>query len=68
MPYFGFDVGGLIHEDTGHRFQITPQGGLHVWTARNVFVNLYGGYLIAPTEMSDLAGWRAGAVLDVTLW
>lgn len=68
IPYFGFDLGGLLQEDTGHNFHITPHTGLYFWISRNVSFGVQGGYLIAPSDLEGLRGWKITTGGNFTLW
>lgn len=68
VPYYGAETGGLLHPSLGHHFQVTPYAGVHLWSSRNVFANLTAGYLIAPSALDALRGWRVGLGANVTLW
>lgn len=68
IPFFGLDAGGFVHDASGHRFQVTPRAGVHLWASRNIFLGVGGGYLIAPFEMELLRGWRLTAGANLTLW
>ncbi len=68
IPMYGAELGGIIQPQVGNKFQLTPYAGLHLWSSRNVFVNLNAGYLIAPAELERLRGWKASLGIDLTLW
>jgi hypothetical protein len=68
IPFFGADLGGLTQRNMGHRFQVTPRAGVYLWTNRNLFVTLAGGYMLVPGEIETLRGWRANLGLNLTLW
>jgi hypothetical protein len=68
IPFFGADVGGLTQKNMGHRFQVTPRAGVYLWTNRNLFLTLAGGYMLVPGEIETLRGWRANLGLNLTLW
>ena len=68
LPFFGVDVGGLVQEGLGHRYQTTPQAGVHLYASRNIYVRAAAGYLIAPGELESLRGWYATLGGNLTLW
>lgn len=68
IPYFGFDLGGIVQEDVGHTFHITPHSGVYFWISRNLAFGVQGGYLIAPSDLEGLRGWKVSAGGNFTLW
>jgi hypothetical protein len=68
VPYFGIEIGGMVLGDTGSDFRLVPIAGVHLWSARNVFVNLQGGYATVPANMNNLSGPRGSLGVDFTLW
>jgi hypothetical protein len=68
IPFFGVDIGGLTQKNMKHRFQVTPRAGVYLWTSRNLFVTLAGGYMLVPGQIETLRGWRASLGFNLTLW
>lgn len=68
IPTYGVDVGGLIQDDIGAKFQSTPYLGLHFYSNRNVFLTGRGGYRLVPTELERLGGWHASFMADFSIW
>ncbi len=68
VPHYGVEFGGIAQEDMGHKFQVLPYVGVHVWSSQNIFVQLRGGYRIVPAELDDYSGWHAGGVVDFSTW
>lgn len=67
VPFFGGEA-GMLHAEDGNHFEVTPEAGVHLWTDRNKFIGLSGGYLIVPQSLDDLSGWRANLGATVTFW
>ena len=68
IPYFGVDVGGIVQKQIGHRFESMPHAGVYLWASRNTFISISAGYMIVPSQLDALRGWRASAGLNLTLW
>jgi len=68
LPYYGVEVGGVMREELGHEYQITPHLGVHLVATRNIHVNLKAGYMMVPTKLEQLGGWRFGLGGNFTLW
>jgi len=50
------DVGGLVRSGVGHRAQVHPYLGLHLWASNDVWVDATVGYRVTPGELLDLSG------------
>ncbi len=68
LPFFGLEVGGLLQDGLGHRFQTTPHVGVHLFASRNIYVRAAAGYLIAPRELETLRGWHSTIGGNLTFW
>lgn len=84
IPFFGLELGGsyssrrwdengdgiLSNDDNklGGVFHITPTFGMHIWSDRNFFVTVTGGYSFAVQDQENLRGWRIGAGVNFTFW
>jgi hypothetical protein len=68
IPHYGFEFGGLSQSEMGGAFQASFFGGLHIWSSRNLFVNLEAGYLLVPDDMDNLAGFHGGGNVEFSLW
>jgi len=62
IPHYGAEIGGLFRSGVGHRAQVRPYLGLHLWADRSVWLNLTLGYRVVPAGLSDLSGPTAGLV------
>ncbi|HYV48698.1 MAG TPA: putative Ig domain-containing protein [Myxococcaceae bacterium] len=68
IPFYAVEAGGVVHPSYGHFFQATALVGAHLWTSRNVFLDVSAGYLVAPGALQLFRGWRASAGANVTFW
>ena len=68
IPCFGLEVGGLNQKDIGNMFQITPTFGVHLYSARNLFINLIGGYVYPVKHFEELRGYIAQVGFNFSLW
>lgn len=68
IPHYGLDLGGIVHDELGSRFQTTPYVGLHLYTSPNLFANLRGGYRLVPSELDRLGGWHVALTGDFSVW
>jgi hypothetical protein len=68
IPAYGLDVGGIIQDEVGSRFQSTPYVALHFYSHRNVFLTARAGYRLVPTELERLGGWHLGLTGDFSIW
>jgi hypothetical protein len=55
-------------EKLGGVFHITPTFGVHLWSDRNFFVSLTGGYTFPIQDYENLRGWRVNLGLNFTMW
>jgi len=55
-------------EKLGGVFHITPTFGVHLWSDRNFFVSLTGGYTFPVQDYENLRGWRVNLGLNFTMW
>jgi hypothetical protein len=56
IPHYGVDVGGLVRSEVGHRAQVHPYLGLHLWADDDIWVDATLGYRVVPAELRDLSG------------
>jgi hypothetical protein len=56
IPHYGVDGGGLVRSEVGHRAQVHPYLGLHLWTSDDIWVDATLGYRVVPAELRDLSG------------
>lgn len=68
IPMYGVEAGGLVHEQLGKPFQITPFGGLVLFANRTVAVSLRGGYRCVPTRFAELSGAYSALMFDAHAW
>lgn len=68
VPYYGLDLGGMVHQELGGLFQTTPHLGVHLFSNPNVFVGARAGYRLVPSRIDSLAGFHASLTADVTIW
>jgi hypothetical protein len=68
IPFFGFFFGGMNERALDHQSFVEATVGLHALYLKNAIVTIEGGYLFPFDHVDDLAGWRATASVNVTLW
>lgn len=68
IPYFGLEVGGLFRQTAVSVAAFTPALGLHLYSSRNVMLNLSGGYLFPTARIDELLGYTGRVSIDVALW
>lgn len=81
VPFFGLEIGGSYsnrlvpsetaedgYEEIGGIFHMTPTFGVHLWTDRNIFVTLTGGYTFAVGDYERLSGWKVDLGINFTMW
>jgi Putative Ig domain len=68
IPFYGVEVGGIVHRDLGSRFQATPYLGAHLYADRNVFVGARLGYRVVPSQIDELGGIHAAVNANVSVW
>ncbi len=68
IPYYGLESGVLINSEFGRPGYFTPLVGIHVWSDRNFFVNLSGGYLFPTQDVDKLRGWQLKLAVNFSLW
>jgi len=68
IPMYGVEAGGLVHEDLGNPFQVTPFCGLVVFAENEVSLSARGGYRWVPARFDELSGAQLELVLDGHLW
>jgi len=68
IPIFGVEIGGFHQRELGSFFTATPLLGAHLYSARNVYFTVTGGYVFPGRDMERLGGWRVRAGFDAALW
>ncbi len=68
IPIFGVEVGGFHQRQAGSLFMTTPFLGAHLFSARNIFVTVTGGYVFSGRDIDVFGGWRVRAGLNAVLW
>jgi hypothetical protein len=68
IPHYGVEAGGLFRSGVGHRAQVHPYLGVHLWADRIVWLNATLGYRVVPAGLSDLSGPTAGLVALLNPW
>lgn len=68
IPYYGVELGGIVHNDLGAYFQTTPYAGAHLFSNPNVFLGARVGYRLVPSQIDDLAGMHYGVIADFSIW
>ena len=68
IPYFGLEFGGISQKQLGSTVQFTPTFGVHIFSKKNLFVNLQGGYVYPVSNYEVLQGWTGQAGLNFALW
>ena len=68
IPIFGLEVGGFHQRELGSFFMTTPFVGAHLYSSRNVFVTVTGGYVFPGRDIDQLGGWRVRAGVNAVLW
>jgi len=68
IPTYGVEAGGMVHQQLGKPFQITPFGGLVLFANRTVAVSARGGYRCVPTRFAELSGAYAALIVDAHAW
>jgi hypothetical protein len=68
IPMYGLELGGLVHDELGSPFQLTPFGGLELFGDAAVSVSARGGYRVVPARLERLSGAELGLSLDAHLW
>jgi hypothetical protein len=56
IPHYGIDAGGLVRAGVGHRAQVHPYLGVHLWASNRLWVDATLGYRVTPAELLDLSG------------
>jgi hypothetical protein len=68
IPHYGVEAGGLFRSGVGHRAEVHPYLGLHLWADKTVWLNLTLGYRVVPAGLRDLSGPTAGLVALLNPW
>jgi hypothetical protein len=68
VPYFGLEFGGMSQKQLGSTVHFTPTAGIHVISRKNIFINVYGGYVYPIRNFDLIQGWYAQAGLNFALW
>jgi hypothetical protein len=68
IPHYGAEVGGLVRSELGHRAQVHPYLGLHLWASDDIWVNAMLGYRVVPAELYDLSGPTFALRVVVNPW
>lgn len=68
IPIFGMEIGGFRQREAGSLFTTTPFVGAHLFSSRNVFVTVTGGYVFPGRSIEQFGGWRVRAGVNAVLW
>jgi len=68
IPYFGLEFGGLTHKKMGSTVLFVPTFGLHLFSKKNLYINVNGGYYYPISNLEMLRGWYAQAGVNFSLW
>ena len=68
VPFYALEAGGLVHDEIGRPFELSPALGIHLFARQGLFVTLSGGYRLLPSRMTTLSGWHASLLLGLGLW
>ena len=68
IPYFGLEGGWLFQTQIGKPAFFAPQVGLHLWSDRNLFVNVSGAYLFPTAKVDQLRGFTGKLGFNASLW
>ncbi len=68
IPYFGLEFGDMFQRQFGNLVTITPTLGVHLYSSRNLFVNLTGGYLYPTRHIEELRGYTVQLGANFSLW
>jgi hypothetical protein len=67
IPFFGAELGGISKKQFT-TLAITPTAGIYLLSKKNIFINLYGGYVYTTREFETYKGFMAQAGLNFALW
>lgn len=56
IPHYGIDAGGLVRAGVGHRAQVHPYLGLHLWSSDKLWLDATLGYRVTPADLVNLSG------------
>jgi hypothetical protein len=68
IPYFGLELGGLSQKSYGTTIQFTPTVGFHIYSKKNISIDLTTGYVYPVRNFETLAGWYSDICLNFVLW
>lgn len=68
VPYFGLEGGLIAQEAIGAPGYVFPFLGGHLWSSRNLFVNLSGGYVFPMHNVDVARGYVGRLSLNFSLW
>ncbi len=72
IPFYGLQTGAFVQKELSDHviWEITPTAGLHVYSARNVFVVASAGYVLpfSGTYFDELRGLRLTGGVNVSFW
>jgi len=68
IPMYGLELGGLVHDELGSPFQLTPFAGLELFGDADISLSARGGYRVVPARFERLSGAHIGLSLDAHLW
>ena len=68
IPFYGLETGFMVQTDFGRPGFFTPLLGIHVWSDRNLFVNLSGGYVFPTQRVDELRGYLGRLSINFSAW
>lgn len=68
IPFFGGEIGGMSQKQLGTTAVFFPEAGLYLLATKNIYINLYGGYLYPVRNIDYLSGYSLQASINFALW
>ena len=68
IPFYGLETGFFVQNEFGKPGYFTPLLGVHVWSDRNLFINLTGGYIFPTHHVDQLRGYLGKLSINFSAW
>jgi len=68
IPFFGTEIGGISQKQLGTALTVFPTIGIHALANKNIYFNVYAGYLYPVKKYDYLSGYSLQASINFAMW
>jgi hypothetical protein len=68
IPFFGTEIGGISQKQLGTALTLFPTLGIHLLANKNIYFNVYAGYMYPVKKYDYLSGYSLQASINFAMW